>query len=163
MVDMSQTAHVTVSAHAGQASIAAPFRWLGGAAIIAAGLIAAAIAYHPTEHLVWMVAYLVLVVGVVQYAFGVGQARLSVRALSAGGVWARWVLLNLGHAGVIAGTLADWLALVVAGTVFYILAVAWLGVTVRGPWRDPGRAGYRVLVLVMLASSLTGLALSGAG
>lgn len=141
-------------------SASAPFKILGTLAIIAAGLIAAAIAYHPTKPMVWMVAYLVLVVGVVQYVLGSAQAALATRRLSATTVWSQWILLNLGHAGVIAGTLTASLATLVGGTLFYDLALLWMGLSARDGKPGPARIGYWLLVLAMLASSFTGIALT---
>ena len=144
-------------------STSTPFKLLGSAAIIVAGLIAAAIARNPARPMVWMVAYLVLVVGVVQYALGVGQAALSKTAPGSATVWGQWLLLNMGHAGVIAGTLAGSFRLLVAGTILYDVAVAWLGLTVRGNQPGMRLIGYRVLIVVMLASSAAGLVLSTLG
>ncbi|MGS1116753.1 hypothetical protein [Castellaniella sp. UC4442_H9] len=138
----------------------APFKVLGALAIIAAGLIAAAIAYHPTKPIVWMVAYLVLVVGVVQYVLGAAQASLSARELPPAMIWGQWVLLNLGHAGVIAGTLATSLTLLLGGTVLYDLAMIWMGLSVRNGKSGLGRIGYWLLVLAMLGSSFTGVMLT---
>lgn len=138
----------------------APFKVLGTLAIIAAGLIAAAVAYQPTKPIIWMVAYLVLVVGVVQYVLGAAQATLSTRSLPAATIWGQWVLLNLGHAGVIAGTLATSLTTLVAGTVCYDLAMLWMGLSVRDGRPGPARIGYWLLILAMLASSFTGIALT---
>lgn len=140
--------------------LSAPFRLLGGAAIIGGGLIAAAIAHRPTQPLVWVAAYLVLVVGVAQYALGAGQTLLSARAASAPTVWGQWALLNVGHAGVMAGTLAGNFGLLAAGTILYGLAVAWLGWRVRGGRQGIWLLGYRALIVGLLASSLAGLALS---
>ena len=138
----------------------APFKVLGTLAIIAAGLIAAAIAYHPTKPIVWMVAYLVLVVGVVQYVLGAAQAALSARELPPATIWGQWVLLNLGHAGVIAGTLATSLTLLLGGTVLYDLAMVWMGLSVRNGKSGLVRIGYWLLVLAMLGSSFTGVMLT---
>jgi hypothetical protein len=138
----------------------APFKVLGALAIIAAGLIAAAIAYHPTKPIVWMVAYLVLVVGVVQYVLGAAQASLSARELPPAMIWGQWVLLNLGHAGVIAGTLATSLTLLLGGTVLYDLAMIWMGLSVRNGKSGLVRIGYWLLVLAMLGSSFTGVMLT---
>jgi hypothetical protein len=144
-------------------SASAPFKILGTLAIIAAGLIAAAIAYHPTKPMVWMVAYLVLVAGVVQYVLGAAQATLATRGLSAPTIWSQWTLLNLGHAGVIAGTLTTSLTMLAGGTILYDLAMLWMGLSVRDGKPGPARIGYWLLVLAMLASSFTGIVLTVRG
>jgi hypothetical protein len=161
--DPSESARAYVNTHQGHSSMefaSAPFKVLGALAIIAAGLIAAAIAYHPTKPIVWMVAYLVLVVGVVQYVLGTAQASLSARELPPAMIWGQWVLLNLGHAGVIAGTLATSLTLLLGGTVLYDLAMIWMGLSVRNGKSGLVRIGYWLLVLAMLGSSFTGVMLT---
>lgn len=138
----------------------APFVVLGVAAIIGAGVMAAAIAYHPTQHLVWMVAYLVLVVGVMQCVFGAGQAWLAERAPRAGAVWGQWSLFNLGNAGVIGGTLCSRTSVVAAGTLLFVAATAWFFVGIhRARVRGWGVA-YRVLLGLIFLSACTGLAIS---
>ncbi len=141
-------------------STSAPFRITGAVLIIAAGVVAAAIAYHPTKPLVWMVAYLVLVAGVVQYVLGAAQTALTAAPPSWPTVGAQWALLNLGHAGVIAGTLSGSLVVLVAGTVVYDLAMLWLAVGVLGGKPGIRRAGYWALILAMAASSLVGVVLT---
>lgn len=138
----------------------APFVWLGGATIIAAGLIAAAVAHAPTQPMVWMVAYLVLVVGVVQCVLGEGQARLAASPPGAAAVWSQWLLFNIGSAGVIAGTLTHGFTLVVAGSILFALAMAGFARGIRGGRRGIARVGYLLLVLAMLASSVVGMILS---
>ena len=139
---------------------ALPFMVSGLAAIIAGGGTAAAIAYHPTEHLIWMVAYLVLVVGVMQGAFGAGQAWLAQDPPHPHVAWYQWALYNLGNAAVIVGTLDDRFDLVAAGTVLFAVAIAWFLFGIRtARWRYWG-IGYRVLLGVVFATSLIGLVIS---
>lgn len=138
----------------------APFLWLGGAAIVGAGLIAAAIARHPTQPMVWMVAYLVLVVGVVQCVLGAGQAHVATSIPRPATVWTRWCLFNAGSAAVIAGTLAHHFAWVVAGTVLFALAMLAFAAGFRRGRRGVARTALLVLALAMLVSSLVGVFLS---
>lgn len=133
---------------------------LGGAAIIAGGLVAAAVARNPARYLVWMSAYLVLIVGVAQCVFGVGQALLSQHAPSRALVWSEWTVFNLGNAGVIAGTLLGRFGLVLAGTLLFVAGIVLFLVGTRGSWRAGWLAGYRILLGLILASSLVGLVLS---
>ena len=143
-----------------RAVAALPFVALGVAAVIAGGATAAAVAYQPTEHLVWMVAYLVLVVGVMQCAFGAGQAWLAQDPPPGRVTWGQWGVFNLGNAGVSAGTLGDRFGLVAGGTLLFVLAIAWFLYGVRAVrWRGWGIA-YRVLVGLIFASSLVGLVIS---
>ncbi|MGH8189960.1 MAG: hypothetical protein ACREP2_00755 [Rhodanobacteraceae bacterium] len=140
----------------------APFVALGAAAIVAGGATAAAIAYHPTEHLVWMVAYLVLVVGVMQWIFGAGEAWLAERPPAGWETWAQWVLFNLGNAGVIGGTLCDRAEVVAAGTLLFVAAIAWFLWGVRHCRRRGWGNAYRVLLALIFVSACVGLAISAA-
>ena len=136
-----------------------PFAWLGVAAIIAGGLVAAAVAHRPVQQLVWMSAYLVLIVGVAQIVFGAGQAWLSERAPSRSWVAGEWVIFNLGNAGVIAGTLAGSFDLVAAGTALFALGIA-LFLRVRGGTHRAWLLAYRILLGLIFLSSLVGLGLT---
>ncbi|MCZ2104568.1 MAG: hypothetical protein LC137_09320 [Burkholderiales bacterium] len=139
---------------------AAPFTWLGVAAIVAGGALAAAIAHRPAQNLVWLVAYLVLVVGVAQYVLGAGQAALARRALPAGVLWGEWALLNLGHLGVIGGRLAELFTAVLVGTLAYAAALAWFVLALRGGVAGTRLLLYRLFALFLLLSSLVGVALT---
>jgi hypothetical protein len=141
-------------------SPSAPFTILSWIAIVAAGIVGAAIANHPTKYLVWMIAYLVLVVGASQHALGIGLVRFAPQPPRPGTVWTQWVLLNIGHAGVIAGTLAGLFPLVAAATVPYFVAVAWLALGARPNEPRSGLLWYRVMIAVLLISSLVGATLS---
>lgn len=136
---------------------------LGTAAILAGGATAAAIAYHPTGHLVWMVAYLVLVVGVMQWVFGAGQAWLAARPPSPAAVWSQWLLFNLGNAGVVAGTLCDRTGLVTAGTLAFVLALAWFLYGVRETRQRGWGMAYRLLLGLVGLSACVGLVISAVG
>lgn len=137
-----------------------PFAAFAVAAIAAGGVVAAAIAYHPTQQLVWMVAYLVLVVGVMQGVFGAGQAWLAPQPPATRTVWGQWAVFNLGNTGVIAGTLCSHFGWVVAGTVLFAAAIAWLAWSVRGSRRRRWALAYGVLLGLVFASSLVGVVVS---
>ncbi len=139
---------------------AAPFACLAVLAIIAAGLVAAAIAYNPTEPMVWMVAYLVLVVGVMQAVFGVGQAWLAERVPARSTCWGQWSVFNLGNAGVIGGTLGNSALVVAIGTLLFAVAVAWFLVGVRRSRARGWGIAYRILLVLILVSACVGLAIS---
>lgn len=139
------------------------FTATGFIAIIAGGLVAAAVARHPTQHLVWMSAYLVLIVGVAQIVFGAGQVWLSAKAPPPAWLAGEWIIFNLGNAGVIIGTLADSPALVAAGTVLFIIGIALFLIGTRGGPRVGWLIGYRILLGLVFLTSLVGLALTFAG
>ncbi|HJP98462.1 MAG TPA: hypothetical protein VJ862_07875 [Rhodanobacteraceae bacterium] len=139
---------------------AAPFVALGAAAILAGGATAAAIAYHPTEHLVWMVAYLVLVVGAMQWVFGAGQAWLADRPPPPGAAWGQWVLFNLGNAGVIGGTLCNRTGIVAAGTLLFLVSIGGFLYGVRHGRRRGWGIAYRILLALIFLSACVGLGIS---
>ncbi|MGH8279001.1 MAG: hypothetical protein ACRETQ_05495 [Gammaproteobacteria bacterium] len=140
-----------------------PFLITGGLAIIVGGLVAAAVAHQPTQHLVWMAAYLVLIVGVAQMVFGGGQAWLSADTLRPAWRASEWIIYNLGNAGVIAGTLADLPSLVVVGTVLFIIGVALFLVHTRARTHIRWLIGYRILLGLVFLTSLVGLVLTFVG
>ena len=140
-------------------SPATPFRITGIIAILVAGVVAAAIAHHPTMPLVWMVAYLVLVAGVVQYALGTAQAALMRQPLAMPVLWGLWLLLNVGQLLVVVASLQGNFMLLLAGTLLYDLAMLWFALTVRNGQSGLLRIGYWILVIVMFISSLTGVVL----
>ncbi len=121
------------------------------------------IARHPTQHLVWMVAYLVLVVGVMQCVFGAGQAWLAEHPPGARRVWGQWVLFNLGNAGVIGGALCNRTGVVAVGTVLFVAALAWFFVGVRRARIRAWGVAYHVLLGLILVSACVGLVLSAVG
>ncbi len=141
-----------------------PFASLGLAAVIAGGLIAAATAHAPSETLVWLVAYLVLIVGVAQIALGVGQYWLAGRAPARTRLWVEFAAFNLGNAGVIVGTLIDVAPLVDAGGVLVVVALILFLMGGRGASRGGGlRHLYRILILLLLISVPIGLLLTHSG
>lgn len=137
-----------------------PFVVLGVLAIIAGGLVSGATAHEPSRFLMWLVAYLVLVVGAMQIVFGAGQAWLAVRLPGFGVIWGQWVVFNLGNAGVILGTYLQDTALVALGTLLFALALLWfLYATRQNRWRVWGVA-YRALLGLLFLSSCVGVVLS---
>ena len=79
---------------------------VGSVAIIAGGMIAAFSANAPSREAMWLSAYLVLVVGVIQIAIGVGFIVFVKKELSRRLLIAPLTLFNLGNAAVIVHTLA---------------------------------------------------------
>lgn len=137
-----------------------PFAVAGGVAIVAGGVVAAAVAHHPTQPLVWMVAYLVLVVGVMQVVFGIGQAWLAECVPTTAATWGQWLVFNLANAGVVAGTLCHRTPWVAFGTVLFAVALAWFLWGVRRCRSRRWGVAYRVLLALMLASACVGLVIS---
>lgn len=119
---------------------ALPFLLVALLAIVAGGLVAAVMAHAPSRALMWMVAYLVLVAGVAQAGFGVGQAWLAPVGVPVRRVLLQCGFFNLGNAGVIVGTLVSAPSLVMAGTISFVLALLMFLAGTRG-----ARAGWPLL------------------
>ncbi len=139
---------------------AVPFLIVAALAIIGGGAVAAAMAHAPSRKLFWMVAYLVLVVGVTQAVLSVGQALLATRETPVSARVLEWVMFNLGNAGVIGGTLGSSRALVWVGTLLFAasLAVFLLATRrVRGGWPI---LAYRTLLVFIGGSAVVGLVLA---
>lgn len=134
------------------------FLILGTAAVVFAGLFSAATARNASYHSAWFVAYLVLVVGVAQVALGLGQWWLASRPLRASHVIGELVFFNVGHAGVIVGTLLSAPFWVDAGSLWIVVALAVFGWRVWSP-RRRGAAlwAYWSLLVFLLLSVLVGL------
>lgn len=139
---------------------AMPFLLVSALAIIGGGVVAAAMAHAPSRKLFWMVAYLVLVVGVTQAVLGIGQALLATCKTAAPVRAAEWILFNLGNAGVIAGTMWSTWLLLLTGTLLFAAALAiFLYATrrARGGWTI---SAYRALTAGLGGSAIVGLVLA---
>lgn len=137
-----------------------PFLIVAFAAMLAGGLVSAGFAHAPTRHIMWMVAYLVLVAGLIQAALGVGQALLPTHLPSKRLLIAECVLFNVGNVGVIAGTLLSRPTLVAAGTLVFVASLLLFLVGVRharGGW--PVYVFRSLLVITCIGASV-GLTLS---
>lgn len=140
---------------------------MGAVCIIVGGLVAAVTAPSPTEHASWAAAYLVLVAGVAQVGFGIGQAALMKEAPSSRLLLAEFIGWNLGNAGVIAGTVIENDVLLWLGSLVLIVTLGVLVWAVRGTKVTPGFHTrvlwtYRLLVLIILVSMPVGLIISAA-
>lgn len=141
-------------------SAAMPFLIVAALAVVSAGVIAAAMAHAPSQPLVWMVAYLVLVVGVAQAALGIAQGWLSLTPPSVSFRTVEFTLFNTGNFGVIVGTLCSSWPVVVAGTLLFTAALAMF---LYSSWRSRGgwpTHVYRLLLTVLFGSATVGLVLS---
>jgi hypothetical protein len=141
---------------------AIPLVAVGIVCIIAGGLVAAATAPSPSEHGSWAAAYLVLVGGVAQVAFGIGQAVLAPETPSPRLIVSEFAGWNVGNAAVILGTLINVQALVIIGGALLVVTLGMLVWAVRGARVSPGWLTrtlwtYRVLVVIMLVSIPVGL------
>ena len=139
---------------------AVPFLLVGALAIVGGGAVAAAMAHAPSRKLFWMVAYLVLVVGVTQALLGIGQALLATRETARPVRTVEWVLFNLGNAGVIGGTIWSIWPLLLTGTLLFAAALTiFLHATrhARGGWTI---YAYRALTAGLGGSAIVGLVLA---
>ena len=143
-----------------RSAAAAPFLVVALLAIVAGGLVAAVSAHAPSRALVWMVAYLVLVVGVAQAALGAGQAWLAAIRPSVRLVVLQCLLFNLGSAGVIAGTLMASAPLVTTGTVVFVVALLLFLAGTRGAPAGWVLTAYRLGIGLVVIGAAVGVLLS---
>ncbi|PWG60947.1 hypothetical protein [Sediminicurvatus halobius] len=143
-----------------RATAAQPFVIVAFTAIVAGGLCAAAIAHAPSRAIVWMVAYLVLVVGAGQLVLGLGQALLAAEAPSRARVALECVVLNAGNAGVIAGVLSERFIVVAAGEALFAVALGCFLAGTRAATHRPLLLAYRTIAGILLAGAIVGLVLS---
>lgn len=141
----------------------APFLWTALLALLVAGFVAAATIHAPSSHLMWMVAYLVLVGGVAQGVLGLGQSWLPSELPSP--TWRRvqWWLFNLGNLGVIAGTLRVQPWLVSAGTATFVAALVTFLLGVRHGGSGWLLHAFRAVLVVTSLGACVGLALAVSG
>jgi len=141
---------------------AAVFFIVGACAVVTGGLVAAITGPLALSSGSWVAAYLVLVVGVAQCAFGVAQAVLAPRPLSQTLFWVELGCWNVGSAAVIAGTLiAHPLVVDVGGVMLVITLALLLRTTFRsGSTRRWLLWAYRALIVVLLVSIPIGLTIA---
>ncbi|MEO6941882.1 MAG: hypothetical protein ABI238_08085 [Terrimesophilobacter sp.] len=137
---------------------------LGTAAIIFGGMLSAATARSASYHSAWFVAYLVLVVGIAQVVFGLGQWFLASKPLGITVVIAELMIFNLGNIGVIAGTLLASPLWVDIGSALMVISLAILAWAVRAPRRRGWVLwAYWALIILLLASVVVGLFFANLG
>ena len=124
------------------------FVLLGAIATVAGGLTAAITRPAGVAAGAWVAAYLVLVAGVAQVGLGLGQALLAGGVPSLG--YRRWelALFNLGNLGVLVGTVAEIVALVMAGGVILLVSLLLFFAAVR---RSRGHRRYLIMYRLLTA------------
>lgn len=138
---------------------ALPFWVLAVFAVIAGGVLAAALAHAPTRLAMWLVAYLVLVVGVAQAALAAGQAWLAPVPPSRRLVLGQWLLFNAANGLVAGGTLLARRAWVAVGTLLLVAALVLFLRGLRGAVGGWPVHAYRALVFLLGCSALVGVGL----
>ena len=139
----------------------AAFAAAGAAMVVAGGIVAAINSPAPFAHGSWLAAYLVLVAGAAQIGLGAGRAALPLPACGSRAARAELWLWNAGNVAVVAGVFLDAPAIVVAGSVALLAALASFAAGTRGA-RSLGVAVYRLAIVVLATSVFVGCALAGA-
>ncbi len=144
-----------------------PFLLTGSIAIVAGGVIAALAAHASTRPVMWLVAYLVLVVGVAQIILGAGQAGLLEALPARRWRTQQWWLFNLGSLGVMAGRLLDVRGLVSIGIALFLVAMLRFFLGMRGGKARHGRGWpawvFHGVLWITTLGALTGLVFSVTG
>lgn len=138
---------------------AIPFVVIGGACVVAGGLVSAATAASPGYTASWAVAFLVLVAGAGQLALGLAQAWLVGGRTSRRLIAVEATTFTVANAAILVGTLTASPVLVDAGGGLFIVSLAAFLWGVRGP--GPGKKrvlyGFRALIAVLIVSTPIGL------
>lgn len=136
------------------------FQVIGLLAIAGGGILAAFSARQPDRLKVWMSAYLVLVVGLVQFGLAVGWQRLGSPDTPVAAI--AFAVYNIGNVLVMLGTAQKrrWAILVMAGGVLLAAAMALLVWTVRNTAASWTLVWFLALVLIILITMPIGLTLS---
>lgn len=142
---------------------ARPFVITAAVVTVGAGLLSAALAHNPTRLLMWMVAYLVLVGGVVQALLALVQAHLATSAPSGRWIACEWTLFNVGSLGVLLGRMVQVPWLGAAGTGMFVASLGLFFFALRGSAHGAWLALYRAILLICILGAGTGLVLSLAG
>jgi hypothetical protein len=140
-----------------------PFLAAGAGSIVAGGAVAAATSPTGWDHGSWVAAFLVLVTGISQIGLGAGQTILVDDPPTRRRVDLQAGLLNSGGLLVITGTLVSSSTVVSVGSLMFVASLVWFHrVSVRGRRAGAPSIGrlYHVLLLVLIASTPVGLALS---
>lgn len=137
---------------------------IGAIAVVAGGLLSAATAPHATYTSAWAVAYVVLVVGVIQMGLGVGLTLLPGQPVSWRIILPIVVLLNVANAAVIGGTvLKDTISagtlIVDVGGILLAIAAVLCALAVRRAKYSWWLAAYYAIILIIVVSMPTGLVL----
>lgn len=135
---------------------------MGVIAIVVGGMLSAVTGPLDLEKGSWAAAYLVLVAGVAQYVMGIA-AKHGRRTGSASLDWWWFALWNLGHVGVIGGTVAGLTVVVFAGSGVLVLALALAflrSLRLQHPVHRMLLIGYRVLLVLLAISIPVGMVIS---
>jgi len=139
------------------------FSALGLGAIVAGGIFSAFSARHPTRFAMWLTAYLVLIVGLIQLGLIAGwqQLHLATSAI----IIACFAFYNIGNAAVVIGR---WLKGkrnearfgVYIGSGLLIVSMLFLGGTALGAGMSWTLVWFLALIIVVIASAPIGVILS---
>lgn len=142
-----------------------PFVAAGATAVVLGGLLAAVTGPLAIARGSWAAAYLVLVIGVAQIAFGVGRTWLSVEPTrSSNRRWVELATWNIGSLAVLVGSLLGEMWLVATGALTLLVSLgSWAGYAWgRRSEQRAAATAYLLFVAFLAASVLVGLGLSAA-
>jgi hypothetical protein len=136
----------------------------GAVAIVAGGMLAAFSAHHPTEPAVWASAYLVLVAGVAQMAFGAAVYLFANRD-SRKPVISAFISYNICNIFVLMGTVykhrsSYGLLAVEGGGLIIIFAILSLLYATRGAKRSWGLLAFYIIATAIAVSAPIGMILA---
>lgn len=140
--------------------------WLTAvSAIITAAILTAFTAKSPTTLVMWVSAYLTLVVGMTQVFLGLSVIQLVKKSATRSVLWV-FGLFNAGNALVIVSTLLKYshydhhLVVTIAGALLIALAMIILGRQIRQARPSTLRSLTYAVIAILISSSLLGLVLT---
>lgn len=138
----------------------AVFFGIGSVFVVLGGLVAAVTGPLKLSHGSWLAAYLVLVCGVAQCAFGLAERHLVVTPVRPGAFRAQLICWNAGNAAVVAGTLTAVEAVVDVGGALLVIPLVLTVLAVRNSPHRLLRLGCIAVMGVLAVSIPVGLVLS---
>jgi hypothetical protein len=133
---------------------------VGGCCVVVGGLVAAVTGPLTLDHGSWLAAYLVLVCGAAQCAFGIAPRQLAALPVHAWSYWIELICWNVGNAAVITGTLAGLPIVADIGGVPLLIALVVTIRVVRTSSRRLLSCGYRAAMGALIVSIPIGLTLA---
>ncbi|MEO6795319.1 MAG: hypothetical protein ABI253_12925 [Mycobacterium sp.] len=142
-----------------------PFAVAGVGAIVAGGVLAAAIAApSPTRHGVWAVAYLVLVLGVGQLIIGAGQVLLVPEPPTRRMAAVTAAAFNVSGAAIVLGVVTGYLVVFDVGSaLLFVVLAGWLYGVRRSTRRGWTLVAYRLFITALIVSIPIGMLITTVG
>ncbi len=141
------------------------FTATGVISVIAGGMISAFFAKTPSRFVMWAVAYMVLVSGVVQSGFGLGLQKLLAKKPNKQLIPVAYILYNLGSLGTVLGTYLKYRgeyrqSVIILSGVLMVASILMLCYLVKDVKKSAVLIGYYAMAIIILTGVIVGGLLS---